>query len=391
MGEPPNELPQDRWFWVWLTIFSILFGSSPFIIWDHRGWGIFCGVTGLAGLFVLIRDRLTAAANRLPIKMLLKVLAAVVLSILVGQLLGYDIYHLHANGSPPVHFWQYVPILLIVLAVILLVVGGFTKTQVESAPIENQKQPTLAQRVLGLATRYKKAAREFHRQNPQPPAPPALTTWATKANGWQKVNFLSELQRAHDELEAEGFSDVLLDVAIASTPTLDRVEQITQRLRFLAAQLDDDPSDYQNVKLPEKKPTDAASPSWVRFLTFYPEIVPPPALGKEPAKKPQKIRCEFLNCTELSYKVKVLSWDCGSRGFSADFWRGCLQLRIGTYWCPEWNGVEELHVPPGEVFRLWVFPKDTLTDDQFKARVNLGNLGTVHLLINGKEIVVSVG
>lgn len=30
------------------------------------------------------------------------------------------------------------------------------------------------------------------------------------------------------------------------------------------------------------------SPSWVRFLTAYPEIAGPPAPGKEPAKKPQK-------------------------------------------------------------------------------------------------------
>ena len=108
---------------------------------------------------------------------------------------------------------------------------------------EEPKQSTLAQRIFELATRYKKAAREFHKQNPQPPAPPALTAWASKANGWQKVNFLPELQRAHDELEAEGLSDVSLDVAIASTPTLDRTQQIAQRLRFLVAQLDDDPSD----------------------------------------------------------------------------------------------------------------------------------------------------
>jgi hypothetical protein len=133
-------------------------------------------------------------------------------------------------------------------------------------------------------------------------------------------------------------------------------------------------------------------PSWVRFLTAYPEIVGPPAPGKEPAKKPQKVRCEFLNCTESSYKVKVISWDPVTlMGLDADFWRGCLQLRIGTTWCPEWNGVEELNVPSRESFRLWLFPKATFSDDQFKTRVNLGNLGTVHLLINGKEVAVSVG
>jgi hypothetical protein len=131
--------------------------------------------------------------------------------------------------------------------------------------------------------------------------------------------------------------------------------------------------------------------SWVRFLTAYPEIAGPPAPGNEPAKKPQKIRCEFLNRMDFSYKVKVVSWDCGSRGLRADFWRGCLQLHIGTSWCPEWNGVEELHVPPGESFRMWLYPQESLSDNLFSERVRLGNLGTVHLLLNGKEITVSVG
>jgi hypothetical protein len=126
-------------------------------------------------------------------------------------------------------------------------------------------------------------------------------------------------------------------------------------------------------------------------LTAYPEIAPPPAPGKEAAKKPQKARVEFLNCKGFSYKVKLIGWECGSRGLDADFWRECLQLHIGTTWCPEWNGVEELHVAPGESFRFWIFPKATFSDEQFRTRVNLGNLGTVHLLINGQEVAVKIG
>ncbi len=128
-----------------------------------------------------------------------------------------------------------------------------------------------------------------------------------------------------------------------------------------------------------------------RFQTAYPEIAGPPAPGKEAAKKPQKVRFEFLNSAQVSYRVKVISWDGGSRGLDADFWRGCLQLRIAGSWYPEWNGVEELHVAPGESFRLWLFPKSTFSDEQFRARVNSGHLGTLHLLLNGKEITVLVG
>jgi hypothetical protein len=130
---------------------------------------------------------------------------------------------------------------------------------------------------------------------------------------------------------------------------------------------------------------------WVRFLTSYPEIAGPPQPGKGPAKKPQKIRAEFLNCEEVSYRVKVISWERGrSNGVDAGFWRGCLQLRIANTWYPEWNGVEELHVPPGEAFRIWLYPNVTLSDDQFKDRINSGNLGTIHFLINGKEIAVPI-
>jgi hypothetical protein len=134
------------------------------------------------------------------------------------------------------------------------------------------------------------------------------------------------------------------------------------------------------------------SSSWVRFLSVYPEIAGPPQPGKEQAKKPQKVRCEFLNCTEFSYKVKVISWDRGkSHGLDAGFWRGCLQLRIANAWYPEWYGAEELHVPPGEAFRIWLYPNATFSDDQFKARVYQGNLGAVHLFVNGTETAVSVG
>src|ERR1039458_9215339 len=131
--------------------------------------------------------------------------------------------------------------------------------------------------------------------------------------------------------------------------------------------------------------------SWVRFLTAYSEIAGPPSPGQEAAKKPQKERCEFLNCTHVSYKVKMISWDRGTRGLDAEFWRGCLQIRIANSWYPEWNGVEELHVPPGESFRMWLYPQESLSDNLFRERVRAGNLGTVHLLLNGKEIAVSVG
>lgn len=93
MGEERKELPQDRWFWVWLSIFSILLGTSPFVDWDTHFWrGVLCSIGGLAGLLVLVRDRLRASIKKLPLLMVLKVFAVAVLSTVVGQLIGYDLY-----------------------------------------------------------------------------------------------------------------------------------------------------------------------------------------------------------------------------------------------------------------------------------------------------------
>jgi hypothetical protein len=140
MAEQSSELPQDRWFWVWLSIFSILLGTSPFIIWEHPWWGSVCGITGLAGLLVLIRDRLKESIKGLPIQSSLKVLAAVALSILLGQLMGYDIYGHHAMVAPyPTHWWGYGLVLLPIAAAvgIGLMIVRLARTQTEPSKLSD--------------------------------------------------------------------------------------------------------------------------------------------------------------------------------------------------------------------------------------------------------------
>jgi len=115
-----QELPQDRWFWVWLSIFAVVLGTSPLIIWDWKQplWGTLCGVIGLAGLLMLVRDRLMAAASKLTTSVSLKVLAVLILSMLLGQLMGYDIYH-HAKVAPsPIYWWGYGLALLLIAVVV---------------------------------------------------------------------------------------------------------------------------------------------------------------------------------------------------------------------------------------------------------------------------------
>jgi hypothetical protein len=125
------------------------------------------------------------------------------------------------------------------------------KGMYESLQATRAEEPSQAERVFELATKYKHDAREFLRQNPQLPAPPASTAWAAKARAWQAISFHSELKRAMDELVAVGLTDPSLQINLDAPPTLAQVESTTRLLRFMAAQLDDDSSDYQNVRLPE--------------------------------------------------------------------------------------------------------------------------------------------
>jgi len=246
---------------------------------------------------------------------------------------------------------------------------------------EQPDSTTLAGRLFELATRYKKAAREFHRQNPQPPAPPALTTWATKANGWQKINFLPELQRAHDELEAEGLSDTLLDVAIGSTPTLDRVEQITQRLRFLAAQLDDDPSDYQNARVPEIV-KNAPFPTKISLLLE--EVEYNGALGC-----PLKLRFHLRNDSPGPIDVQFQDYRPKSitlRQVVADI----FQLRFGGAWVPQPDGVGQIAVFPNQQFRGWIAADERRFNKGQVQEHCGGNAGTLVLLVNGQKYEIQL-
>lgn len=130
--------------------------------------------------------------------------------------------------------------------------------------------------------------------------------------------------------------------------------------------------------------------SWISFIKSEPEEAAPSKLGEEKSY-PQKVRCEFLNSADVAFKVKTLTWDSSNRGMNAFLPKPCLQIRIASRWWPQPDGVEELHVPPGESFRLWLSPTPPLSQEQFLQRVGLGNLGIVHLLVNGKDVAVTVG
>jgi hypothetical protein len=111
---------EERSFWVWLSIFVVVLGTAPFAYWQgYRISGIVCAIAGLGGLFMLIRDHLTATASNLPIRISLRVLAVVALSIIVSQLIGHEIVGDRANaGLSSVQWWLY-GLTLLLIAVVL--------------------------------------------------------------------------------------------------------------------------------------------------------------------------------------------------------------------------------------------------------------------------------
>ena len=111
---------EERWFWVWLSIFTILLGTAPFAYWQgYHLAGIICAVAGLGGFLMLIRDHLAATASKWPIRVSLKVLAIVALSMIVSQLIGHEIVGHLANGElSPVQWWLYGLTLLLITVVV---------------------------------------------------------------------------------------------------------------------------------------------------------------------------------------------------------------------------------------------------------------------------------
>jgi hypothetical protein len=111
---------EEKWFWVWLSIFVVVLGTAPFAYWQgYHLSGIVCAITGLGGLFMLIRDHLAATASKWPIRVSLKALAVVALSMLVAQLIGRQIAGYRVNGGlSSAQWWLYGSTLLLIVVVV---------------------------------------------------------------------------------------------------------------------------------------------------------------------------------------------------------------------------------------------------------------------------------
>jgi hypothetical protein len=109
----------EKSFWVWLSILTILLGTAPFAYWQGYHWtGILCGVASIGGLLMLIRDRLAETASKWPIRLSLRVLAIVSLSLVVGQLIAREMAGNRGMERTPLQWWLY-GLALVLIAVVV--------------------------------------------------------------------------------------------------------------------------------------------------------------------------------------------------------------------------------------------------------------------------------
>src|ERR1035441_287504 len=135
----------------------------------------------------------------------------------------------------------------------------------------------------------------------------------TKTN----ANLAQEIHDCKGKYQAENIEKTNLQKEFA------RADGEATALRYRMSELE---SHKRRIDIDSSVPVTPDS-SWVRFIKAEPEVALPPEPGKKPANYPQKVRCEFLNCTDTSYRLKVISWDGRNRGLDAGRVRRCLDRK----------------------------------------------------------------
>jgi hypothetical protein len=79
------------------------------------------------------------------------------------------------------------------------------------------------------------------------------------------------------------------------------------------------------------------------------------------------------------------------KGVTVKYGPSSFQLKIGHVWCPEKDGVDRVHVPPGELFRLWMQPTDDFEFKDLERRcLTEGQIAILSLQVNGTRIKITV-
>ena len=105
----------------------------------------------------------------------------------------------------------------------------------------------------------------------------------------------------------------------------------------------------------------------------------------------RKIWIQFRNQSDECLLIRQPVWRTISAGIRANIRQGTFQLQLGTTWCPEKIGTQQINLPPGDLCRLWAEPEESTSTDTVRQMCQADqSIGTVALLANGEEIVVPV-
>jgi predicted nucleotide-binding protein len=99
------------------------------------------------------------------------------------------------------------------------------------------------------------------------------------------------------------------------------------------------------------------------------------------------IRNETDNCLEL----REPSWRSAPNVLTWSIKSPTMQLRLGDQWCPKEKGVERLHLPAGEVCRIWIDPGQESAKDNLNTICKSDmTLGTLVLRVDDVQMQVNV-
>ncbi|SPF35231.1 hypothetical protein SBA4_1620002 [Candidatus Sulfopaludibacter sp. SbA4] len=98
------------------------------------------------------------------------------------------------------------------------------------------------------------------------------------------------------------------------------------------------------------------------------------------------IRNDGDDCLAISHS----GWKAMSGGMRAKIVSSTLQLKLGGTWCPEKQGVDRLHLPPGEMMQTWI-DVGSYSPDEIERRCEAETpIGTLVLLVSGTEVELPV-
>jgi hypothetical protein len=112
---------------------------------------------------------------------------------------------------------------------------------------------------------------------------------------------------------------------------------------------------------------------------------------EEKATFKPKVWVDIRNDSGACVAIRHLGWNTIAGGISIKYGPHSLQLKIGRFWCPEAEGVEQLQVPFGETFRVWVQPGEQHDMSDLQRRCeSAGKVGNLSLRVDDMDAQIEV-